>query len=206
MAREVTRSCRWCERVLHQHVTDRGQVHWLSKEPGYIAFCPDAPGPSRDAPLPPCRHEPDVRVEFPPLPGWPPGEALQDEAEYKLRLRNRRIADAHKQELAEHRGHQAVMGQWHEGTCKGCGLDDLPVIGVPGSEHCRYCEELRVMGTQAVVLPSTPPQVSRRKQASGLSALAAWACLWAGLLLGVDWLYLLCVLFFSVGVVLGRAD
>lgn len=64
------------------------------------------------------------------------------------RQRNRAIADAHQRELQEHRGHQAVMGQWHDGTCTGCGTEDS-LIGVPGSDLCRYCEELRIL---------TPPQ------------------------------------------------
>jgi hypothetical protein len=54
--------------------------------------------------------------------------------EENLRKRRREIADA-----------RSVRGEWHEGTCSGCGLADLPVIGLPGSEFCQYCEELRVL-------------------------------------------------------------
>lgn len=80
------------------------------------------------------------------------------------RQRNRAIADAHQRELAEHAGHQAVMGQWHQGTCKECGWQD-EVIGVPGSEYCRYCEELRTLKPPqpAVPAPAEPVPYPRNR-------------------------------------------
>lgn len=85
----------------------------------------------------------------------------------------RQIADA-----------QAVRGEWHEGTCTGCGMDDLPVIGLPGSEFCRYCEELRQnTPVENKLEPATTPAApartvnSRRLTASVLCAIA-------GMLLG----------------------
>jgi hypothetical protein len=90
------------------------------------------------------------------VPGVPPvitdkiGQWAVGVHEAEQRKRNRRIAEAHQKELAEHRGHQAVTGQWHEGTCKGCGMENQQVIGVPGSEYCTYCEDLRVMAPTPV--------------------------------------------------------
>ena len=88
------------------------------------------------------------------VPGLPPvvvdriGKWAADAHEAERRKRNRDIAEAHAKELAEHRGHQAVMGEWHDGTCTGCGTETT-LIGVPGSDLCEYCEELRIL---------TPPQ------------------------------------------------
>lgn len=82
-------------------------------------------------------------------------DAARADAETKLRKRRREIADQIADEAQRHiASHQAIMGEWHPGTCKGCGLDDQPVIGVPGAEYCRFCEELRVM---TLFPPPLPP-------------------------------------------------
>lgn len=90
--------------------------------------------------------------------------------EMALRARNRELANR-----------MAVRGMWHEGTCVSCGLDDQ-VTGLPGSEYCRYCEEMRVLIAAAAetVLEHSPPQLpspgvsSRRLTASFLLGLAGF--------------------------------
>ena len=117
---------------------------------------------------------------------FPPGAV----GEAQRRARNRAIADAHARELAEHRGHQAVMGEWHDGTCSGCGMDDLPVIGLPGSELCRWCEELRQLVPVPEAQEPIKPAPSRDRPASLSRAetkrlTCAFACAVIGLALGL---------------------
>lgn len=97
-------------------------------------------------------------------------EELDDEA--RLREHNRQIANR-----------MAVRGMWHEGTCKGCGLADLPVIGVPGSEYCRYCEELRTLVPVPDLLAG-PQRVRAGRAVAGL-VLVMVSCIIASLSAGV---------------------
>lgn len=97
---------------------------------------------------------------------------------------NTRIQEQQRRELFRQiADYQAVMGQWHDGTCTGCGTQG-GVIGLPGSELCRYCEELRTLMTvesklEPATMPAAPVRTvnSRRLTASVLCAIA-------GMLLG----------------------
>ena len=186
MAKEVTRRCRGCGRAVHQHISPSGKVYWFSDDHGYVSYCPSASGgPVGGIGL----HEPDKTLY--PLP--PPGTLIEeliweravDDAENKLRIRNRAIADAHAQELLEHHGHQAVMGQWHNGTCKTCGLEDL-VIGVPGSEYCRYCEELRTLTPPPEMEAQLRPPPPARKTIHPVRLLIGMVALFTGLSLAAS--------------------
>lgn len=124
-------------------------------------------------------------------------------AEAYWRARNKAIAEAHQREMAEHRGHQAVMGEWHEGTCVSCGMDDLPVIGLPGSEYCRNCEELRVLNPPKPVVTSVDTPVRPvRPRLLGASVLLAIA---GFLLTFADGPQLVCGLLFTASFLLARA-
>lgn len=104
--------------------------------------------------------------------GSPLGHLLMMSEEY-LRARNLAIAEAHERELAEHSGHQAVMGEWHDGRCAGCGLE-TQVIGLPGAEFCTYCEELRTLtGPPENMLPPVRALPGKGRVLLGLSCIAA---------------------------------
>jgi hypothetical protein len=104
---------------------------------------------------------------------------------------------AHNRELANR---MAVRGMWHEGSCAGCGAEDQ-VIGLPGSEYCRYCEELRVR-RPAVPSPPQPPSPSvssTRLSASVLIGLAGFLISITG---GPE---LVCALLLMASVLLARS-
>jgi hypothetical protein len=78
-----------------------------------------------------------------------PGGTAPDPEEARLRAHNRELANR-----------MAVRGMWHEGSCASCGTE-CQVIGLPGSEYCMYCEELRVLAGAAggAVQEPAPPQL-----------------------------------------------
>ena len=127
----------------------------------------------------------------------------QQQEEAARRQRNLFIAAAHEREMKELANHQAVYGQWHQGTCKGCGLDDLEVIGLPGSEYCRYCEELRVLKPNAPA--AMPPPAQLVPPVHGGRMLISLICAVAGLLLTFsDAPMLLCISLFAISFVMGK--
>jgi hypothetical protein len=124
--------------------------------------------------------------------------------EQQRRIRNRAIADAHKRELAEHRNHQAVMGEWHEGTCAGCGMENQQVIGLPGSEYCRWCEELRVLKPAPPAVPA-PAQLAPSRPVRPRLLLASLLLAVTGVLLTfADAPLLLCATLLTASFVLGK--
>ena len=113
--------------------------------------------------------------------------------EQQRRAMFRQIADA-----------QAVRGEWHEGTCSGCGLEDEPVIGLPGSELCEYCEELRqlvpVDQEPAVTTPAAPVKRHPDRLTTGLRwTLAAFAVMVTGFFVGGEWMTQLSLILFAFG-------
>jgi hypothetical protein len=133
---EVT-SCRYCRTSLW--ITDKdGSWSWWTADESSV-YCPKAPPADPGKPVP---HYPVALMNE------------LDRAVYE-ELERRRAA----RELASR---MAVRGMWHEGTCVGCGLSDLPVIGLPGSEHCRYCEELRALPKPPEVIETHRAEVIRR--------------------------------------------
>lgn len=111
--------------------------------------------------------------------------------EQQRRAMFRQIADA-----------QAVRGQWHEGTCSGCGMDDLPVIGLPGSEYCKWCEELRTLVPveHEPAVPAAPDRERQYRLVMGLACtLAAFLTMLASFFVGGDWLMQSSIVFFGFG-------
>lgn len=168
MASEVIGVCQRCGKPM-TYMPELGAVS-VTQEPDHVRYEANCPG-RLDG------HLLRLNIAVPGLPDpvadWI-GQWAINAHEAELRKRNRKIAEAHQKELAEHRGHQAVMGEWHEGTCKGCGMDDLPVIGVPGSEYCRNCEDLRTLFPKPPELPPVirPPRTRMLASSVALAMIA----------------------------------